>query len=354
MPSTDPSPRPRVLQRLIRGRRTKLRLAGACLVVLGLGYLGSPPARSKVDAAPEPQAETVAPVLQEEIQRREPVRFFGLLRETGLRCLVHTASFPSADPPVPTFLELAAPRPVRRAVSGAGLVVSAEGRILTHVSALAGRSEPEVELPGGERVRGRVVAREPETGLVLIEVPAPSPLDPALPAAAPAAAGEVAIAAAQMGGRELVAPVFVTSHEGTAYTLGSALLVPGLPVFDLDGEALAVAGSAGAPAFEAGAATERLLARLASGAGLGSTIGVSLQPLTTELATRLGGPGVLVADLREGGAAARAGLRAGDVIAAVGDAKVGSPEQALAALAAVPSGETATLMLWRARRRRTV
>jgi C-terminal processing protease CtpA/Prc len=73
----------------------------------------------------------------------------------------------------------------------------------------------------------------------------------------------------------------------------------------------------------------------------GGRLGVSVQALTPQLASYFGVPeGVLVTEVREGTPAARAGIRAGDVITKVGDQVVARPGDVSRAVAAGEAGST--------------
>ena len=82
-------------------------------------------------------------------------------------------------------------------------------------------------------------------------------------------------------------------------------------------------------------------------AGFGMTLG----GLTADRARRLGVPagtsGAVITDLDPAGAAARAGLRQGDVILQVSRQPVGSAAEASKLLQQVPSGGTAFVLVWR-------
>ncbi len=84
-----------------------------------------------------------------------------------------------------------------------------------------------------------------------------------------------------------------------------------------------------------------------SGGGFGITLG----PLGADMARRLQVPagtrGVLVTDVEASSAAARAGIRPGDVILQVNRRAVESVSDASRALSAVPVGRSAFLLVWR-------
>jgi S1-C subfamily serine protease len=79
-------------------------------------------------------------------------------------------------------------------------------------------------------------------------------------------------------------------------------------------------------------------------------IGLQIQPMTPELREHLKAPkeaGVLVVRVEEGSAAARAGVRVGDVVTRAGDEAVESPHDLIGRIARVPEGEKLTLGLVR-------
>jgi len=86
-------------------------------------------------------------------------------------------------------------------------------------------------------------------------------------------------------------------------------------------------------------------------------LGVSLQPLSPDLAASFGvkeGKGALVADVSADGPAARAGLESGDVIVEFNGKKVEDPSALARAVAVAKPGETSKLTVWRDRQQTTV
>jgi serine protease Do len=80
-------------------------------------------------------------------------------------------------------------------------------------------------------------------------------------------------------------------------------------------------------------------------------VGVALRDLTPQIRNRLRLPaardGALVTDVEQAGAAARAGIRSGDVILEVNRMAVGSAASAAAALRRISRGGTGFVLLWR-------
>jgi serine protease Do len=80
----------------------------------------------------------------------------------------------------------------------------------------------------------------------------------------------------------------------------------------------------------------------------GTRLGISAESLTDQLSQFFGvkdGKGVLVASVKENGSAAKAGIKAGDVIVAVDDQKIDSVGALLKALSAKPEGTVAVKLV---------
>ncbi|MGH9308797.1 MAG: PDZ domain-containing protein [Vicinamibacterales bacterium] len=330
---SDLGPAPKVLQAM----RTKLVIAASSGLVLGAGALLKPQASSNVLQTPQ---EHSAPLLEEEAQRRAPLRAFAGLQDLGGRVAAHTVAIPpSAAPPPRSVLDFPIPARAATRPTGFGVIVSSQGDVLTHIDALGGRSTLDLQMLGGELMEARLAAFEPSTGLVLLRLSS-TPRSLAGPVAAVAArAGSLAAAVGRWNGENIVAPVFVTgARDGVYYTSGAAAaLPPGTPIFTLDGEVLAVVGTGGEPAvaYPAGEALGRLRADAAAGRGRPASLGILLQSMDERLSRAFAAKGVLVSDVIDGGAAAAAGVQAGDVLVAIADVPIISAETARRAIAAV-------------------
>jgi len=78
--------------------------------------------------------------------------------------------------------------------------------------------------------------------------------------------------------------------------------------------------------------------------------GMSVEPMTANAARRLGAPaggGAIVAEVNQGGAAQRAGIRPGDVIIEINDTAVTTVAQVTKVLDAIPAGRTARILVFR-------
>lgn len=343
----EPDSEPLASPKLLGALRLKLQLAAVSGVVLGAGALLAPQStRPGVTTS----QERPVPLLEQEVQRREPARVFRPFREIARRVMLHNVTIPPARraaartvPDVST-IPFADPGP-----AGFGVIVDANGAVLTHASALGSRASLPVVLATGESVSAQLVAYEAATGLALLRLSDARGLPAAPIGAAHPEPGSVAATAARWQGRDIVAPVFVTSAGPQAYAIdahGAAL--GGIALYNLEGEAFAIAGGAEQDiAFPLRAAVDRLSARAASGRSLDASIGVMFQPMTDRLRKVFGGRGVLVSRTLERGPADIAGITPGDLILEVGATPVDSPEAAQQAIGTLTSGTRTTIRVLR-------
>ena len=321
----------------------KLRVAAISAAVLASGAMLAPPTTQTTVPASQ---ERPVPLLEEELERREPIRVFRPIRDVAGRVMMHNVTLPSVDPPPPrTVPDVALTRGAIPRPAGFGVIVDATGSVLTHASALEGRSTLQIQTASGESLAAELVAYEASTGLAMLRIPGGGGL-PAVPiSGARPEPGSLAATAARWNGRDIVAPVFVTSAGTEAYSIdahGAAL--GGIALYNLDGEAFAIAGAPNqGMAFPLRAAVDRFAARAASGRPLDASIGMTFQPLGPPLQPVFGGTGVLVSRTIAGGPADAAGMARGDVILRIGETAVASPEAAQQAIAALSPGAATTI-----------
>jgi S1-C subfamily serine protease len=317
--------------------RSKLWIAAVSVLVLAIGAVTMPvPIPSAVPAS----QERATPLLEAEVERREQLRIFEEVQQLGPRVARHSVTVPPLAPPAMLPSDLMPPAP-RVEPSGHGLIVSADGELLTTVAALRGRESIEVRLFDGRTVTAQVLAFDPDADLVLLRSGDVPRTDAAPWATTPPTAGMLAVAVSHVNGRVAVAPVFVMAAPDAERRVRttSADLLPGTPLFTTAGEVFAIAAGGGDPSAALIApAVERLRERIATGQARRGALGLVFQPLDDSLRDAFPAPGVLIADVLLEGPADAAGVQAGDVLTLIGSAAVATPDEARQAISRLAPG----------------
>ena len=233
------------------------------------------------------------------------------------------------------FFEETPRRPVR--ASGSGFVLSPDGHIVTNNHVVEDATEIQVKLADGRELTAKVVGRDPKTDLALLKVEATGL--PVIPLGDSAAlqVGEPVMAIGNPFGLERTVTTGIVSATGRVIGQGpyddfiqtDASINPGNsggPLINARGQAVGInaaifsqnGGSVGIgfaiPVNQAKSVVTQLVA---SGKVTRGWLGVTIQPLTAELAKGFNvteGTGALVAGVQDGSPAARAGVKAGDII----------------------------------------
>lgn len=226
--------------------------------------------------------------------------------------------------------------PERRG-QGSGFVVRPDGYILTNNHVVAGASELEVSFADGQKLKAELVATDPDSDLAIIRVEARDLPSASFGDSLALQPGEWVVAVGNPYGLEHTVTAGVVSALGRGdvglntyedFIQTDAAINPGNsggPLVDLEGRVLGVnsairtsnGGSDGIsfaiPAHLAEKVARDLIER---GRVERGWLGVSMQPLTRELAAKFGhqGGGVLVSEVLADTPAAKAGLRSGDIL----------------------------------------
>jgi serine protease Do len=259
---------------------------------------------------------------------------------------------------------------------GSGVVIRADGYVLTNNHVVDGARRIEVVLSDGRSLIGTVVGTDPATDLAVVRIEASG-----LPAARFARSddvrvGEWAIAIGSPLGLDYSVTTGVVSALGRAglgaaeiedYVQTDASINPGNsggPLVNLDGEVIGIntmiAGRGTGIGFAVPADIARQVADqiIDDGAVTRAWIGVSFQELTPDLARGLGVPdgsvrGALVASTLPDAPAARGGIKPGDVVVAVDGEPVEEGHDLLRRVLRRRVGETIALEVIREGRRET-
>jgi serine protease Do len=230
-------------------------------------------------------------------------------------------------------------QPQRRTVRsmGSGFVINPAGYIVTNNHVVDGASEISVKIDDGREMPGKVVGRDPRTDLALLKVEATGlPVIP-LGDSSELRVGEPVMAIGNPFGLERTVTTGIVSATGRVIGQGpyddfiqtDASINPGNsggPLINSRGQAIGInaaifsqnGGSVGIgfaiPINQAKSVVTQLAA---TGKVTRGWLGVMIQPLTPELAKGFKVPadgGALVASVQDNSPAARAGIKAGDVI----------------------------------------
>ena len=264
-------------------------------------------------------------------------------------------------------------RPQQRASGlGSGVIVSAEGYVLTNNHVVEAADEIEVALEDGRKLPARIVGRDPESDLAVLQIKADGRLH-AITFGHPEQlhVGDVVLAIGNPFG------VGQTVTMGIVSALGRTHL--GINTFEdfIQTDAAINPGNSGGALVDAAGnligINSAIYSRTGGSLGIGFAIpvslarnvmeqiiqtgsvtrgwiGVEVQAITADLADSFGLPsadGTLISGVMRGSPADKAGVRPGDVLMAVDGRKVNDPQTMLEAIAALAPGRRAGFELRR-------
>jgi Do/DeqQ family serine protease len=288
---------------------------------------------------------------------------------------VKTQRHPFADDPLfrHFFGDRLDNRPQQRASGlGSGVIVSSAGYVLTNNHVIEGADDIEVALNDGRKLSARIVGRDPESDLAVLQIKSDGKL-PAITFGHPEQlrVGDVVLAIGNPFG------VGQTVTMGIVSALGRTHL--GINTFEdfIQTDAAINPGNSGGALIDAGGhligVNSAIYSRTGGSLGIGFAIpvslarnvmeqiiqngsvtrgwiGVEVQAITGELAESFGLPssdGTLISGVMRGSPADRAGIQPGDVLLAVDGRKVTDPQSMLEAIAALQPGRKADFELRR-------
>jgi serine protease DegQ len=257
---------------------------------------------------------------------------------------------------------------------GSGVIVSAEGYILTNFHVVEGADQIEVGLADGRKAKARVVGTDPETDLAVIRISERNLPVMVLGQPDEARVGDVVLAIGNPFGVGQTVTMGIISAVGrnnlhinhfenfiqtdAAINFGNS----GGALVDINGNLLGInsaiysqtGGSVGIGfAIPVSTARNVLESIIKSGQVVRGWIGIESQDITPELAASFGlgrESGAIIAGVVRNGPADRAGVRPGDILLAVEGKSVKNTGEMLNLIAQLAPGAKARLTLMRQNR----
>jgi serine protease Do len=266
-------------------------------------------------------------------------------------------------------------RPHKVEARGSGFIVDADGTVVTNNHVVKDATSVSVTLDDGTELPAKIVGRDTRSDLAVLKVDAGKPLPHIqLGDSGSVKVGEWVLAMGNpfgLGGTVTAGIVSALGRDIGSGPYDSFLQVDapinrgnsGGPLFTQDGRVVGVntailsptGGSIGIGFAIPSSTVKQVVAELqASGHVTRGYLGVAAQAVTPAMAAALRLPkekvaeaGALVAEVTPDSPAAKAGLKPGDVITAVGGKIVGTPRDLAVDVASVKPGDEAKIDLWR-------
>jgi len=258
---------------------------------------------------------------------------------------------------------------------GSGFIIDREGYIVTNNHVIEGADEIKVRLANDKEFDAKIVGRDPNTDLALIQIKGAADLTPLdLGDSDKLTVGSWVIAVGSPFGLEQTVTAGIVSAKGRVIGSGpyddfiqtDASINPGNsggPLLNMNGEVIGINTAIVAQGQGIGFAIPVNLAQgiiqqlKEQGSVTRGWLGVGIQDLTPEIAEYYGieeKKGVLVAQVFEGDPADKAGVKAKDIIIEVDGKSVNSSRELTATIAAIPVGNSVPITLLRDGGKKTV
>jgi serine protease Do len=273
------------------------------------------------------------------------------------------------------FFELPFPEEFAQRGLGSGVIISEDGYILTNNHVVAQADQIEVTLSDGRRFPAKIIGTDERTDLAVLKIDAKGLVPAVLGDSDAVEVGEWVVAIGSPFGLDQTVTAGIISAKGRAdvgiadyedFLQTDAAINPGNsggPLVNMRGEVIgintAIASRSGGfmgvgfaiPSNMAKAVKDAIITHGRVERGY---LGITLQPLTEELAQSFGYPGTkgaLVADVLADQPAAKAGIRPGDIIVEYNGAPVESVNQLRNAVATTKPGSKVDITVFREGRR---
>lgn len=261
------------------------------------------------------------------------------------------------------------PRYRRETSLGSGVIINKEGYILTNDHVVRDAESIRVKLSNEKIYNGKVVGEDPKTDLAVIKISAREELPMAvLGDSDKLQVGQWAIAIGNPFGLDRTVTVGVVSATGRSnmgietyedFIQTDASINPGNsggPLLNIYGEvigintAIVAAGQGIGFAIPINMAKQVVGQLIKKGSVTRSWLGVSIQPVTEEIARSFGlkkAHGALVSDIMAGSPAEKAGLKQGDIITSFAGKEIKDARQLQMIVADTPAGQKVEMEIFR-------
>ena len=255
---------------------------------------------------------------------------------------------------------------------GSGVIVTADGYVLTNHHVIDGAKQIEVELQGPRTLTAKLVGSDPPSDLAVLKIERGGLSALSLADSDKVQIGDIVLAIGNpLGiGQTVTMGIISAKSRRTGLSNGSFedFLQTDAPInrgnsggalVDSNGDLVGInsqilspsGGSIGIGfAIPSNMARDVLDQIVKHGKVTRGQLGVVVQPVTQDIAASLGlnnANGVIVSQVQPGGAADRAGLRRGDIILALDGNLVADANTFRNDIAGTPPGRTVTLRIWR-------
>src|SRR5713101_7427138 len=261
---------------------------------------------------------------------------------------------------------------------GSGVIVDPSGIVLTNAHVVERASEIEVVTADGKKHKAKVVGADRRTDLAVLKLQGGGPYPAAtLGDSDKLKVGDWVLAIGSPFGLQQTVTAGIISAKGRSIGQGpyddflqtDAAINPGNsggPLVNMSGEVVGInsailsrtGGNVGIGFSIPVNMAKRIYTELAAkGKVTRGWLGVSIQPMTPELAKGFGlkeAKGVLISDVVQDSPADRAGIAAGDIITEFDKKRVETPQDLQKVVATTPPGKGVPLKVWRDKAEKTL